>query len=76
MLGTSGEQTKRGTMEPDGTGPHIHFELRSPDDKAINPKPELEGAEGSLSGSGSGVPVLVWLGVIAAAGLVLLVVFK
>lgn len=28
LLGTSGEQTVRGTWNPDGTGPHLHFELR------------------------------------------------
>jgi hypothetical protein len=27
-LGTSGEQTTRGTWTPDGSGPHLHFELR------------------------------------------------
>lgn len=27
-LGTSGEQTVRGTWTPDGSGPHLHFELR------------------------------------------------
>jgi murein DD-endopeptidase MepM/ murein hydrolase activator NlpD len=41
-LGTSGEQTKRGTMEPDGTGEHLHFELRRPEgagkQKAVNPR--------------------------------------
>lgn len=28
ILGTSGEQTVRGTWTPDGSGPHLHFELR------------------------------------------------
>lgn len=28
LLGTSGEQTVRGTWTPDDTGPHLHFELR------------------------------------------------
>lgn len=28
LLGTSGEQTVRGTWNPDGSGPHLHFELR------------------------------------------------
>lgn len=28
LLGTSGEQTVRGTWTPDKTGPHLHFELR------------------------------------------------
>jgi murein DD-endopeptidase MepM/ murein hydrolase activator NlpD len=27
-LGTSGEQTFRGTMQPDGSGEHLHFEVR------------------------------------------------
>jgi murein DD-endopeptidase MepM/ murein hydrolase activator NlpD len=31
FLGTSGEQTLPGTMEPDGSGPHLHFERRVPD---------------------------------------------
>lgn len=49
LLGYSGEQTVRGTMTPDGTGPHIHFELRRPDEvtggmKAVNPYAELTGA--------------------------------
>lgn len=30
-LGISGEQTVRGTMTPDGSGPHLHFELLAPD---------------------------------------------
>lgn len=30
FLGTSGEQTYIGTMNPDGTGEHLHFELRKP----------------------------------------------
>lgn len=30
MVGYSGEQTVKGTMTPDGTGPHLHFELRQP----------------------------------------------
>lgn len=29
-LGVSGEQTQRGTMIPDGSGPHLHFEVRRP----------------------------------------------
>jgi murein DD-endopeptidase MepM/ murein hydrolase activator NlpD len=56
-IGISGEQTIPGTMTPDGSGPHIHFELRRPvlDDKgrptgsykAIDPKDELLGATGA-----------------------------
>lgn len=30
-LGLSGEQTIKGTMTPDGSGPHLHFEMRIPD---------------------------------------------
>jgi hypothetical protein len=43
-LGTSGEQTRRGTMTPDGTGPHLHFEARVPGgggERAIDPEPIL-----------------------------------
>lgn len=29
-VGISGEQTIKGTMTPDGSGPHIHYELRRP----------------------------------------------
>jgi murein DD-endopeptidase MepM/ murein hydrolase activator NlpD len=56
FVGLSGEQTLPGTMTPDGTGPHIHFELRQPDPttpsgyRAIDPSPELLGATGTLSG--------------------------
>lgn len=45
MIGFSGEQTLPGTMTPDGSGPHLHFELRR-DGKAVDPVPELIGAEG------------------------------
>lgn len=50
LLGTSGEQTERGTMTPDQTGPHIHYELRSASGKAIDPVPELTGTSGADSG--------------------------
>lgn len=48
LLGYSGEQTVAGTMTPDGSGPHIHFELRRPDPvtggmTAVDPTPELTG---------------------------------
>jgi murein DD-endopeptidase MepM/ murein hydrolase activator NlpD len=53
-LGASGEQTYKGTMTPDGSGPHIHFELRRPIGnqsdgqgmsgyKAVDPAAELTG---------------------------------
>jgi murein DD-endopeptidase MepM/ murein hydrolase activator NlpD len=46
LLGYSGEQTEMGTMTPDGSGPHLHFELRRPDRTtggyvAVDPTAEL-----------------------------------
>lgn len=48
LLGYSGEQTVKGTMTPDGSGPHLHFELRRPDSAtggyvAVDPTAELTG---------------------------------
>jgi len=49
ILGYSGEQTVAGTMNPDGSGPHLHLETRlgSPDattgEFAVNPEPYLAG---------------------------------
>jgi hypothetical protein len=45
FLGTSGEQTVRGTMQPDGSGPHLHFEARRADTGcALDPTMVLQGA--------------------------------
>lgn len=69
-LGLSGEQTKDdGTMTPDGSGPHIHFELRR-GDKAINPKEELTGAEGSLHPKDSTGNKLALIGAAVVIGFV------
>jgi murein DD-endopeptidase MepM/ murein hydrolase activator NlpD len=76
LLGTSGEQTKRGTMEPDGTGAHIHFELRSPDNTAIDPTQELTGASGPLSEGSSGISKWLIIGGIGVVGIIALVVIK
>lgn len=45
-LGTSGEQTVKGTRTPDGSGPHIHFEVRDPAGQFINPLDYLNGTTG------------------------------
>lgn len=53
FLGISGQQTIRGTMTPDGTDPHLHFETRRPSQScssgfaAIDPEPVLTGAGGT-----------------------------
>lgn len=44
FLGTSGEQTRRGTMVPDGSGPHLHFERRLHTGCAVDPTFTLEQA--------------------------------
>lgn len=73
QLGISGEQTVKGTMTPDGSGAHIHFELRNEAGKAIDPKSELTGAEGSLSPkSALGNKVVL----LAAIGIGAIVLFK
>lgn len=44
LIGYSGEQTVRGTMEPDGSGPHLHFERRDLSEQiALDPMPLLNG---------------------------------
>ena len=42
-LGTSGEQTRRGTMTPDGSGAHLHFERRGSNGCAVDPEEILVG---------------------------------
>lgn len=44
FLGTSGRQTKQNSWQPDGTGPHLHFERRLANGKADQPKQLLESA--------------------------------
>lgn len=63
LLGTSGEQTVRGTWEPDDTGPHLHFELRQGRNGGhtiINPTKWLTGGvtptEGTPAPEDSGDP--------------------
>lgn len=73
QLGTSGEQTEPGTFNPDGTGAHIHFELRNAAGKAIDPTPELTGAEGSLIPNRPKLNIFI---LVAALGLAGLVVWK
>jgi murein DD-endopeptidase MepM/ murein hydrolase activator NlpD len=49
FLGHSGEETYAGTMNPDGTGAHLHFELRKPigqgQYRAVDPYNWLTGAK-------------------------------
>lgn len=54
-LGTSGEQTHRGTWEPDGSGPHLHFELRQDGNKLVDPTGWLTGG-GTSRAPGDGTP--------------------
>lgn len=43
-IGASGEQTYPGTMTPDGSGPHLHFERRDgTNTRALDPLPILDG---------------------------------
>lgn len=60
LIGYSGEQTYKGTTTPDGSGEHIHFELRKPKGSgyvAVDPTNWLEGAEGTpQSGGGFNLP--------------------
>lgn len=52
VIGLSGEQTYKGTDTPDGSGAHIHYELRQPDSgtasgyRAIDPRTTLTGTPG------------------------------
>lgn len=43
LIGYSGEQTIAGTMTPDGSGPHLHYELIDASGVAKDPIPELSG---------------------------------
>lgn len=48
LIGYSGEQTIKGTMTPDKTGPHLHFERRNAENsKALDPVPLLTGTTAS-----------------------------
>jgi murein DD-endopeptidase MepM/ murein hydrolase activator NlpD len=51
-LGISGEQTLLNTMTPDGTGPHLHFELYGPDDMSVNPTRWLQQKTVPISDNG------------------------
>lgn len=49
-LGTSGEQTIEGTMTPDGSGAHLHFEARrTSDGVALDPGPILTAGTTSIT---------------------------
>jgi len=54
LIGFSGEQTIRGTMTPDGSGPHLHYELISSSGVAKNPIDELSGQFNTFGTSTSG----------------------
>lgn len=74
-LGLSGEQTVPGTLTPDGSGPHLHFELRIPDSstssgyRAIDPTPYLSksgvramsfaGSVGGVIANATGIPAAI-----------------
>lgn len=67
-LGGSGEQTYTGTMTPDGSGPHLHFERRDGTNKrALDPVPILDGTGrlGAVSGAPGASGGTVNLGAIA-----------
>lgn len=54
-LGTSGEQTVRGTRTPDGSGPHLHIERRDiTRQTALDPTPILTGSDAVAYGSDTG----------------------
>ena len=62
LLGWSDQQTYPGTMVPDGTGPHLHFERRDPSGTADNPVPTL------LANVGGLIPPIPFPGIGSIAG--------
>lgn len=62
-LGESGEQTYKGTRTPDGSGPHVHFEVRDSLGQFLDPVAYLQGKTGDPgpikepgdSGGGGGI---------------------
>jgi murein DD-endopeptidase MepM/ murein hydrolase activator NlpD len=63
FIGYSGEQTELGTMTPDQTGAHLHFELHEPGhpetksgEKAVDPYAWLTGLPANTNQGGNGKP--------------------
>lgn len=66
LIGYSGEQTVLGTMQPDGSGAHLHYETRMSSPEAttgefgVNPLPFLYSrlpAGDALTGDGARIPI-------------------